>query len=415
MRALKLLAIAAVCPLVATTWASLAGCERIVQPVGTYEGSHPTGGVNPAPGVTPDGRANPPAGSTSTSAVGSAGKGAPHPQYSDAAITDTGTVVDPPPEQVADAGGLVASISGACTPTTSMRAELRRLDMYIVMDANITLPFTGLWEFATTGLRLFATDPRSQRTGVGLRFFGLECDPTAYDKAQVEVDVLSNNASAIVEATKMRLSFNASPMGPALEGGIMHQSKRAKRLPDTKQIVVLLTDGFTQDITCFYSEQRVEMVADNGFVGPPAIETHVIGFGLPATPSSVANDILARFLPLDAIATQGGGGKALTLQVNDDPALMNEALQTVRRTAQPCEYLVPAGADRTKLSLGLVPGGELPRVDDASVCGGREGWYYDAASQNHIVLCPMSCQPMQRGDSQTAQLLLGCPPKLRAF
>jgi hypothetical protein len=413
MRALKLLAIAAVCPLVATTWASLAGCQRIVQPVGTYEGSHPTQTAHPTPAVTQDGRARPPTGSTSTSAAGRLGE-VPPPQSSDAAVTDTGTV-DSATEQVTDAGGLVASISGACQPTASMRAELRRLDMYIVMDANITLPFTGLWEFATTGLRQFVTDPRSQHIGVGLRFFGLECDPAAYDdKPTVEVDLLSNNASSIVDATAARLNLNASPMGPALEGGIMHQSKRAKSLPDTKQIVVLLTDGFTQDLTCIYSEQRVEMAADKGFVGPPAIETHVIGFGLPATNSSVANDVLARFLPLDSIAANGGGGKALTLHVNDDPALMNEALQTVRRTAQPCEYLVPTGADRTKLSLVLVPGGELPRVDDASGCGGREGWHYDAAAPNHIVLCPMSCQPMQRGDSQTAQLLLGCPPKLRA-
>jgi hypothetical protein len=321
--------------------------------------------------------------------------------------------VEPVTEPVTDAGGLVSSIAGACTPTASMRAELRRLDMYIVMDANITLPYTGLWEFATDGLRQFVTDPRSQRIGVGLRFFGLECEPAAYDKATVEVDLLSKNASSIVEATKLSLNLNASPMGPALEGGILHQSKRAKSLPDTKQIVVLLTDGLTQDYTCFYSQQRVEMAADKGFVGPPSIETHVIGFGLPSTTSSVAADILARFLALDSIAAMGGAGKSLTLDLGDDPALMNEALQTVRRTAQPCEYLVPAGADRNKLSLVLVPGGELPRVDDASGCGGREGWHYDAAASNHIVLCPMSCQPMQRGDSQTAQLVLGCPAKRR--
>jgi hypothetical protein len=313
-----------------------------------------------------------------------------------------------------DAGPPYVPPDTSCLPTTTLPAEKTRLDMYLVMDANITLPYTGLWEFTTAGLRAFVMDPRSAGIGVGLRFFGLECDPDAYDlDPTVEVDLLPANASAIAAATEAETNFNTSPMAPALQGGINHQRRRATAHPDWKQVVVLISDGFTEDISCVYTAQDLESDASNGFIGPPSIETYVLGFGFPATPM-IATDILERFSPLDSIASSGGTAQAITVTSSGDPTMMNEALQQIRRTAQPCEYVVPPEMDPTQLSLVLTPGGELPRVDADIGCGRLPGWYFDDPTKpTRMVLCPVSCQAMQKDDSETAVLFYGCPSARR--
>jgi hypothetical protein len=424
MRALQLPAIAAVCPLtvVLATCATLASlsalsaCQRVIQPVGQYQAEE-----QPS---TP--QHNPQAGSAST-AHGQAGSGAgvslaqPSRDAGDPMLgaASHGSSTAWPP--LLKDGGLAdaqvpppnSSGGSVCQPTTSFAAKRRRLDMYLLMDANITLPITGLWEFATAGLRDFAVDWRSQEIGVGLRFFGAECSPEAYDTATVEVDLLSSNQSAITASTQARMNFTASPMEPALAGGIRHQRRRAMQHPDWKQVVVLLSDGFTQDFSCAYTEQDLENDASTGFIGPPSIETYVLGFGLPNTPTAAA-DIIARFSPLDSIANAGGTYSAVTVPVSADPQAMNEALQTVRRNAEPCEYQIPGNIDPNQLSFVLSLAGELPRVDADTSCGRLPGWHFDNPTQpTWVVLCPVSCQAMQKDDSQLAVLRYGCPPKRR--
>jgi hypothetical protein len=291
-------------------------------------------------------------------------------------------------------------------------AKPKRLDMYIVMDANITLPVTGLWEFVTTGLRRFITDRRSLGTGVGLRFFGATCDPDEYNfKPQVEVGVLPDNLADLNDALKTRSTYTASPMSPALQGGIAHQLRRAKANPDTKQIVVLLTDGFTQDLTCRYTRQDVENDAAKGFTSDPSIETYVIGFGLPDTMNPIADDVLARFAALDPIAENGGTYKAYNVKNSEDPLLLETALSSIRRTAQPCIYAVPDDVDPAKLNVMFFTSGVVPRVDDRAKCGQTSGFFYnnDATGQpTTLELCSASCSAMQKTDAALV-LYTDCP------
>ena len=78
----------------------------------------------------------------------------------------------------------------------------------------------------------------------------------------------------------------------ALKGGLTHQRVRARNHPDWKQVVVLVSDGFTQDVTCLYSTQDLADEASNGYQGFPSIETHVIGVGV----TTSFNDQLDEFL-----------------------------------------------------------------------------------------------------------------------
>jgi hypothetical protein len=340
MRCSELRAATALCPLTLSLACALGliGCDRVVQPIGAYEiAAQPVVPVRPQLDAG-DGLSTP----SKPIEIDAGGVGAamapPPVDHHDAAVPPWTIGTSDP---TADAGAPYVPPDPSCLPTTSLPATKKRLDMYLVMDANVTLPYTGLWEFTTAGLRAFVMDPRSAGIGVGLRFFGLECDPDAYDlHPTVEVDLLPNNANAIAAATTAPTNFNTSPMAPALQGGINHQQRRATAHPDWKQVVVLLSDGVTEDISCVYTAQDLESEAASGFIGPPSIETYVLGYGFPATPM-IANDIIARFSPLDSIASSGGTAQAITVSSSGDPAMMNEALHQIRRTAHPCTWCRP--------------------------------------------------------------------------
>lgn len=293
-----------------------------------------------------------------------------------------------------------------------MLAERKRLDMYIVVDANITVQYTGLKEFLLSGLRSFVIDPASEGIGVGLRFFGDQCDAEPYDKEPtVEVGTLPNNRQALVDALNAtRVNYNSSPMAPALQGGIDHQEHRAAADPDSKQVVVLATDGFTQDFTCAYSSRDLETIAASGMSATPKIETYIVGFGAPPnTMIPIADDVLARFSPLDSIASAGGTGSAITIRYGDDPTPLYEALVSVRRTAQPCEFTLPQSIDTAKLNVFLLPTGQLVRVNDKSDCGTERGFYLSPSdSPTSILMCPSSCSVLQTQDD-TVWLIEGCP------
>jgi hypothetical protein len=210
----------------------------------------------------------------------------------------------------AGAGGStmpIASTDGKCT-FKSLNAPRHPLDMYVMMDSNITLA-VGLWDLTAQGLRMFADDPRSNGLNVGVRYYGTECNASAYEMETVPIDVLPNNAPAIDSST-MQLPLRASQMLPALSGAISHQKKRAPLHPGAKQIVVLITDGITQDfnIVCPpYGVPDLTAAARAGFDNAPSIETYLLTLST-TVPGA---DLAARFGMLDQVAAAGGTGSAI--------------------------------------------------------------------------------------------------------
>jgi hypothetical protein len=410
MRVLQLLAIAAVCPLAGIG----GGCQKIEQPIGEYQAASSRDGRRAGDTSSTIGQTNPTS-SDAPDATFDAGSDAAISSDPSIALPHAGTAADemmPPPSRAGEAPGSapVASMS-VCKPVRSLVAERKSVDMYIAMDANITLPYTGLWETITAGLRQFVADGASVGTGVGLRYFGSQCDPDPYnEQPTVEVGELPGNEAALVAATNTRTTYTSSMMAPALQGSIYHQTARAIANPDVKQVVVMMSDGFTSDLSCRYSTQDLEDIADTGFNATHSIETYVIGFGFPDTMSTIADEVLARFSPLDSIAAKGGTRKATILKSTDDAAAVSAALQAARRTAQPCEYKVPDGVDASKLNLAFVPFGQIPRVDDSAKCGQKPGFWYDPADgmPTTMKLCPTSCQTLQQND-YAAAIVIGCP------
>lgn len=409
MRVVELLAIVAICPLGVVD----SGCGRVDQPIGQYRASttrstanNPAGGAHVAsPGTQHEpSRATDPSASDASASeeFDPINNSLPNPVFP----TDPSTGSETPPSGMTD----VQSLPAMCL-MGSTRATRKRLDMYLVVDANVTLPYSGSWEVATRGIRQFAQDPAASGIGVGLRYYGSECSPEPYDlEPTVEVRELPANEDELVEATMMDAEFSASPMAPALEGGIRHQRERALQYPDRKQVVVMITDGFTQDLQCRYSLQDVQDTASDGFNADPQIETYVIGFGAPDTMSTIADDILSRFNVLNAVARDGGSTSAASVKFNDDPADMHEKLTDVRRRAQPCGYELPANADLKNLNLSILEN-FVSRRDSRADCRLDHGFYFGPEGSDTPTtaeLCPVTCALLRDRDFE-ALYYYGCP------
>lgn len=288
-------------------------------------------------------------------------------------------------------------------------AERRRLDMYLMVDSNVTVSATGVWEVMTDGISRFVNDPRSKGTGVGIRYFGNTCVATDYDTPDVEIDLLPKNANAIVTSTRAR-RWSASPMLYALEGALIHQKDRAQKYPQVKQVVALVSDGFSQDLTCIYSTQALADSAQGGFMVPPSVETHVIAVGVNTTVSQPLDDLIERLGAFNAIADAGGSGQAVTTSITGNSAEFADALQRVRRNALPCEYEAPTGAALGTFGVTRIPlADQLPYFANENACGSKQGWYFAAESQpTPVTMCPATCEWLREADDHQIGLLRGC-------
>jgi Mg-chelatase subunit ChlD len=407
MRLAELLAIVAICPL----GIAASGCARIEQPIGQYRASstrpthNATGAQNP-----PTTSQNQPNGVRGSDASAGSGEPSEDVDSENRMLPDPVLQTDPPGSETPPTGQNVNPITETCYMGVEA-AERKRLDMYLVIDANVTIPYSGAWDVAADGVRMFLEAPASKGIGVGLRFYGSECNTDAYLEPTVEVGKLPDAQAELIAGTMLSADYQASPMVYALQGGIQHQIDRAERYPDWRQIVVLITDGFTQDLQCRnYTLQDVQDAAADGFASD--IETFVIGYGAPDTMSPIADEILGRFSVLHGIARDGGSREAGSVKFNDDPEVMANALAKIRRTAQPCSYLFPENADPANINLSYLPNSYVPRVDRVEECGQlASGFFYapeGAEKPTSVELCPATCRQLQSGD-YGAVFYLGCP------
>lgn len=379
------------------------GCSDVTHTVGTVnEGSGELrGGAQPsdAPRESDDGSTAPSSPPTRTDSP-SATPPRPTTMVGDAINAGSSA----PPPQFTAPDGCVWDVQVAYN---------RRLDMYLMVDSNITLPFVGGWDNLVSGLSVYADHPRSAGTGVGVRFFGLECTPNTYAMPDATVEPLPGNAAAIKSA--FPLPFNFSPMRPALEGAIVHARSRANAHPEWKQVVVFMTDGFSTDISCLTTPDSLVDIAEEGFTGTPSIPTYVIALSSPELPPNFW-DPTDRLGPLEQVARAGGTGDPRPIDLQAPAGDIVNALLDVQRAAEPCEYVLPVdlSVDVDQLALALWNSTEpVPRVERRGLCDEDPGYYLDDPdAPRHLVACPQTCDTI-RADGNRPNLLTGCEAPLR--
>jgi hypothetical protein len=405
MRVRELLAANAICLLALTGVA----CSRFEQPLGAYtpeERMASSGEPGPGPIAPAEGGS----GSIST---GDGGVAIPVDPDASQSPDPTGGVAGGrpsfgwPPPMLLDAGPPPSD--GSECVFELIETKRRRLDMYLMIDNNSTLPASGAWEDVSGGLNLFVDDEQAAGTGVGIRYFGSTCSADDYEDPTIDVRLLPGNARAIRDSTKLR-RWTASPMLPALAGGLQFARDRAGSYPEWKQVVVLVSDALTQDFTCPYTTQDLAQTARDGRQGIPSIETHVIGVGV--TTSTLLDQLITRASAYNTIAIAGGSGQAVLTDYNDDASAFRDALHTVRRKASPCEFEAPPNPNLATSQFGVVRyplATELPRMGDGDNCGTQQGWYYATESMPFpVTLCPASCRWLNDSDSNRIAIVVPC-------
>lgn len=332
-----------------------------------------TGAYDPGPG--PNGNAGS-GSSMPTAGNASAGQGAP---------------------ELPGTGGISGSI---CFPAT-VPAERKRLDLYLMVDINITLPLSGAWSTLTGGLREYVGSERAEGTGVGIDFFGvlppvtnLDCSPDLYEMPTVGVGLLPGNTPAIQTAVNRALPLQGSPLQPALEGALAYARSRAGFYDEeAQQAVVLITDGFV-DLSCGTNVRDVSNAAAVEMRRSPPVPTYVVALDVPSL--SGLFDPLVRFEPLEAIAREGGTGLARRVNVEDRSVAIADTLLEVQQAAEPCDYFLPeqASAVGSTLSLAVSTDAANPEPKPLALLASENDCgdgYYMREDAPQITLCPATC------------------------
>ena len=276
------------------------------------------------------------------------------------------------------------------------KAERSQLDIYVMFDDSGSM--VPWWLVATQAFSDFLNDPGSAGIGIGIQYFGTNCDPAFYANPRVPIAPLPGNVAAIQDSYPS-IPIESTPTYPAMVGAIQHARDWQNGHPDHKVVVLLATDG--EPVDCNSTVQNVSQAAADGLLGSPSIPTYALGMGL-----SLTN--------LNDIARAGGTGNAFLVDPNSRQAL-TQALNAIRGAALLCDYVLPnrGNVDPKKVNIDFTPPGgrstRLPNVGDASRCSASGGWYYDKPqAPTRAIVCPDSCSSLNVQTGGQVDVILGC-------
>lgn len=300
-------------------------------------------------------------------------------------------------------------------------AAPRQFDLYLMVDGNITLPVANAWDKVSKGIAEYADDQCAAGVGVAVRYFapGLMTDCTMdYAVPTTPMGVLPDNADAIKRDIPAS-GLKTSPTMPALQGALRYSTARQSMYRDSKQAVVLVSDGF-YDWLCD-APTLVPMLLQSIFApgtNTTSVPVYVIALGAP----SLANvpglgallDPLSRLDPLESIAQAGHTGKARDVDLQADPSAFLKTMEAIQQDARPCDYSVPdtVQKDPSAMTLAITDGkgGQtaLAKVANGAACG--SGYYFADSSMAWAMLCPATCSEVKTRCASLAWVT-GCTPK----
>lgn len=337
---------------------------------------------------------------------------------------------------------------GACV-STNKTAELRPLDIYVMLDQSGSMmgyvdtskfdtcadaAMNGgiipieRWKNVTAALNGFMTDPNSAGINVGLGFFppfqeqlpgqtkcqDNACDINEYVTPEVPIGALPGNATPIASALDFTpCPCNGTPMSAGLQGAVKYAQQRAAANPDHIVVVVLATDGEPKGNCSGAPDDGQNYpppveVASGAFKGSPSIPVYVIGVG---------NQLSF----LDAVAAAGGTSKAFLMDGNQGTQdAFVKALNDIRGKALSCEIPIPQPPpgetlDPNKVNIVYKPSDGSPEVTftkaaDPSICAQVPGsWYYDDPSApTQVILCPEACATIKADAAAQLNVGFGC-------
>lgn len=339
--------------------------------------------------------------------------------------TDSGTLSDGGPSIVDDAQ--INGLDDASKPTTdapttcattSAKAEVSPVDMYVMLDRSYSMYTDGKWDSIVNAVSNVVYNQNFWGMGVGLQYFPLThlCTSSAYATPDVPITTLPQPAQEIVSSLHANNPWGNTPMVPALQGAVDYTKNWQQTNPSRTTVIVLATDGlpdescqFVEDGGTVNSLPNVVQIASDAANGTPPIKTFVIGVG----------DALT---DLNQIAAAGGTTSAVLVNtLSGVEQQFADALNTIRKRALSCDYVIPASEagtiDNSKVNVRFTPNdGSADQnfiyVQTLSNCDkatGGAGWYYDdEAHPTRVQLCPNSCATAKASTTGQIDILFGC-------
>ena len=414
-------------------------------PLGMFLGCSTSNGVGASTGPSSAGEGN------SSSNIG--GSGSQYRVGTSGGTAGTGT-------------GLPSLDSGCASDVTS--AQLTQVNILFLLDKSGSMgndPNGGWanadsrWNPVVTTLDAFFSDPNSSGLYASLSFLPADGDNNAICTV---ANYSSGNSSIKVPLTLLdaagRQSFlsilcpptgpqnppcvvpaGGTPTLPALQGTIDYAVRVAQKFPESKTVIVFLTDGepgygyaYTGDAgTHVYGFYSCDDLTDGCAVTPNTYPPCVTPDAEVAKVAAVIQNAPANMIYLigvgDLSATtmniwaEASGNTALALQgIKDGATVASEIkteLQSIRSNHLSCDIAIPApkaggSADPNKVNMDYISGGNavtsLSRNDNCN--SASPTWQYDnPTNPSRILLCPNTCPTVQQDPNGKIQVVLGCP------
>ena len=195
-----------------------------------------------------------------------------------------------------------------------------------------------------------------------------------------------------------------TPMSLALDGALRWARGVLEKAPNEKAVVVFVTDGEPTD--CNEDPSYLFGIASQA-LNELGIVTFAVG--LEGAKESVVN----------GIAHAGGSENGIFVGSNNAEQELLAALNGIRDSQVACEFQMPASdngqpINPNEVNVLYTMGGtteQIPigQVQGVEACGPKAAWYYDVPSApTKILLCPTTCEAVQKDQAAKIEILLGC-------
>ncbi len=354
--------------------------------------------------------------------------------------------------------------SAASCVTNDVPAQLGTVNMVVLLDKSGSMGNDpkGQWSNAATRwnpvvetLDAFFNDASSSRMYASLIILpsngviATACSPSEYSLAGsavvVPLTLLDANGrqaflsrlcdASVTQNPPCIVPAGGTPTRPALQGAVSYAASEAQSNPNSKSVVVFLTDG--EPGFGYLTNGGVQAmsscddltngcVTNNSVCTSPALEVGKVAAVIQsAPPNSIyvvgTGDLSSSTMDQWASASGNPAISLASLSPEQAAATLMAALKSIRTSTVSCNIEIPspsgtASIDYTTLNLGYVDGSghgqDLRRTSDgtAGTCSSSTlGWYYDnLTAPKTMNLCPSTCNALQQDVNGQLRIVFGC-------
>lgn len=269
------------------------------------------------------------------------------------------------------------------------------------------------WRPVVSAVRSFFEDEASAGISASLTFFPAaddKCDAEAYLTPDVAMTELpsSDFGDAITAIDPETASDwrGGTPTLAVVQGSFDYLDALATTVPDAAYALVLVTDGYPQGC----DDDAISSVATVIEDARARFPTYVIGVENPDGGPDTVSD-------LDSLAVAGGTESAIFIDTGDPEktsGALSEAIARIRQRSVACDALIPpapgsSAFDPNKVNVSMQLAGETSMLGYDQSCEAESGWRYDDPdAPTSIVLCPATCEVVQKDASAKLDVEFGC-------